>query len=625
MAEETRSTTGTSTRRVLIVGCWAKEQITIEQMKRLGDVEAFAYLETPNPAILSQVGAHRIGDLEDAEAIVELAREVEPDTVLITTAAPLAAGAADALEDAGFRTFGPRRAAARLEFDKGFARDLLKRARIDASPVFRLCETAEEADSFAADLDWDVAVKPVGLTDGLGVRVAGDHLEGPEDVRAAIRDVLYGPDGGAVLIEERIQGQEFTVQCFVHGDTLVPTPPVQDFKRLLPGDRGPNTGSMGSYACADGLLPFLVDDDLEIAMEVMRGAVGALRELEGVTFTGFLYGQFMRTAAGIRLVEFNVRPGDPEWMNTVTVLEDSVLDVVDAVLDGRDVVPRVRERATVCKYLTPPAYPAELGCVLEAEHDPDGISDCGCRLYHSCGLVDGRLEVGSERGFALIAEGDTAPEACARVEKAISEAVRGTFRHRPDIGTETMMDAKKRREEKLHGTNITVREARHEDIAAVAQLMAVTEPLEEYPVHLVEIVRRYGGDTFWIAERGGEILGWVMGLFAGGSPDRWFLWQIGVRPTAQRFGVGRRLLEHAEDRLADRGCERIEVTVDPDNAPSLALFEGAGYSNVSHRSSSSIVVGGRAAVRDHYGPARHFVVFEKKIASEESTDSEIAS
>ena len=165
--------------RVLVVGSWAKEQITIEHLKRDPLLEVHAYMDTMNPGISQIADSYHVGSLDDAAEIAAYARAAEIDLALITTAAPLAAGAADVLEDgAGIPVFGPRRSAARLESDKAFCRELLAASVPEAVPSFGVFSDLDEAVRYARKLDCDVAVKPIGLTDGLGVRVRGDQLAG---------------------------------------------------------------------------------------------------------------------------------------------------------------------------------------------------------------------------------------------------------------------------------------------------------------------------------------------------------------------------------------------------------------------------------------------------------------
>ena len=441
-------------RSVLVVGSWAKEQITAEHLKRDARLSVHAYMDTRNPGIARTVDGYRLGSLDDGAAIAEYARQTSADLALLTTAAPLAAGAADRIEgEAGIPAFGPRRSAARLESDKAFARELLAAHVPDAVPSFRVFADEASAVRYAREHECNVAIKPVGLTDGLGVKVFGDQLADESDVIEYIREVLRRGIGGEsrVIVEERISGEEFTIQCLVDGDRFVATPAVQDFKKLLPGERGPNTASMGSYSAAGDLLPFMRAQDRDEALCIIGKTLAAFRETVGEPCRGFLYGQFMLTAKGIRLVEYNFRPGDPEWMNTMAVMESSLVEAITALLRGSPEPIRFRESATVCKYIVPPGYPEHLDQVLQVHVDENRVRSTGARLYHSCGVDDqGRLNVGHERGLAFLAEAPTIEEAGRKVEAAIA-TVEGEFYHRDDIGTESLLAMKSARAEELRG------------------------------------------------------------------------------------------------------------------------------------------------------------------------------
>lgn len=436
-------------RPVLVVGSWAKEQITIEHLQRVAGAEVHACLEIENPAIIALADGHRVLEATDIDGIVDYATAVEPDVVMVTTAEPLEHGLADALEEAGIPCFAPRRQAARLEWDKAFARRVVAACCPEVNPAYRAFADAGEAKSWAAAHDWQVAVKPLGLTGGLGVRVAGDQLADDGAVADYIDAVCAtgSGDGDRVVLEERLIGEEFTLQALVCGSQVVTTPLVQDFKKLLAGDEGPNTASMGSYSQADGSLPFLQHrpDVVPRSAEVLRDTLATLESDHGVRGIGVLYGQFMLTAAGLKLVEFNFRPGDPEWLNTVATLETSLLDAVDDLIAGRAAELAFRPQASVVKYLVPRDYPRKLDQMLDLRLDQNRLDELSVRAYMSAGLdAEGRLNVGEERGVALLACADEVDEAHRRIEAAIESAVRGDFRHRTDIGSPEMLRNKQR-------------------------------------------------------------------------------------------------------------------------------------------------------------------------------------
>jgi diaminobutyrate acetyltransferase len=324
----------------------------------------------------------------------------------------------------------------------------------------------------------------------------------------------------------------------------------------------------------------------------------------------------MATGDGVKLIEYNFRPGDPEWMNTMAVLKGSLLDAVVELLAGHQTALEFKDQATVCKYIVPESYPQELNQDLDVELDLEAIRDLEVGLYYSCGVNDGgRLNVGSERGIAFIAAADSVERAHERVEKAIA-SVSGTFFHRPDIGTSELLESKVDHVARLRADALSLRTAREEEFLDLQGFVAGCPPLEAYPQHVYKILLRYFGSCSFVAERGDRMVGFVMGMPSHRHPGTWFLWQIGVAADQQGTGLGKRLLRHVEAEIGRLGFDRIEVTVDPMNAPSRRLFEALGYTNISSREGSTLEVNGHPAVKDYYRPGRHFMVFENKLADD---------
>lgn len=606
---------GAKVSRVLVVGSWAKEEMTVKHLKETSSVEVLAFMDTRNPGIISRADGYRVGPLSQVDSIVEFAREQKCDLVLPTTAEPLQHGLTDALEDAGIPVFGPRKSAARLEFDKAFARDIVASCAPETVPGFRVFDDPAAAVEYAEKLEWRVAVKPLGLTDGLGVRVWGDQLRDEAAVQEYITEICQEGIGGAnaVLVEEMVVGEEFTLQALVDDQRLVASVPVQDFKKLLPGEKGPNTASMGSYSGPGGKLLYLDDVSHMKALDVMRRTLRAAKERIGHPLRGFLYGQFMVTGDGIRLIEYNFRPGDPEWMNTLAILETPLLDTITGLLAGEEPELRQSHDATVCKYIVPEAYPFKTNEELPVKVDPEAVEETGVEMYYSCGAEDdGALRVGLERGLAFLSRDRTVEGAQRRVEKAIA-TVDGPFAHRPDIGTWELLQSKLRRVTRLKGEKAVIRPVKEEEFLDIAGLSASCPPLEPYPEHLYRIMLRFFGSLCLVAEVDGRKVGFVLAMTSQNMPDTLFLWQIGVAPDQQGSGLGQRLLKEFEKMASGLGFRRVELTVDPMNEPSRRLFEIAGYRNVSNAEPRTVTVAGHLAARDHYRPGRHFIVFEKDL------------
>lgn len=440
-------------KKILVIGSWAKEQITIQNIKKDSSYRVFSYLDTPNPKIISLADGYFLGNISDVKSILNYAKKIKPDLTLITTAAPLACGVSDELIKEGWRVFGPRRLSAQLESNKVFARNLMKKYLPESLPEFRVFESGKKAVSYAAENDFQVAVKPIGLTEGLGVKVFGDQLKSKEEISHYINQILKGGKNKKVIVEEKIQGQEFTLQCFVGNKIILPTPCVQDFKKLLPGDKGPNTASMGSYSAAGNLLPFMRQSDYDLAFEIMRETIFAFENETGQKPCGFLYGQFMITKSGIKLIEYNFRPGDPEWINTVFILKDNIAEVAEHILAGKRKDLKFEKKATVCKYITPENYPYRLNQTLKVDFSPAEAKKEGVGVYYSCGQgKEGQLEVGSERGIAFVGADKAIPDAAARVESVIAK-VKGDFFYRQDIGKSEQIKRKIKETKKIRPEN----------------------------------------------------------------------------------------------------------------------------------------------------------------------------
>jgi phosphoribosylamine--glycine ligase len=203
----------------------------------------------------------------------------------------------------------------------------------------------------------DFVVKPDGLTAGKGVKVFGEHLHSIDQAFAYATEVLETHP--RVQIEERLEGEEFSLQTITDGRSVIHCPLVQDHKRAFAGDQGPNTGGMGSYSCADFSLPFLSDADVLQAHIISEKVIEALNAETGRPYKGVLYGGFIATADGVRLIEYNARFGDPEAMNVLPILDADFADLCFSVAEGTlgDTSWSFQSRATVCKYVVPEAYP----------------------------------------------------------------------------------------------------------------------------------------------------------------------------------------------------------------------------------------------------------------------------
>ncbi|ELZ61583.1 MULTISPECIES: phosphoribosylamine--glycine ligase [Halorubrum] len=410
------------TETVLLVGGGGREHAIARAVA--DDCALYACASNRNPGIRRLADGFETIDETDADAVAEYAAGVDADLAVIGPESALEAGVADALDDAGVYAFGPRAAEARLETDKAYQRRFMEKNAIPGCPDYAVFDDVAAACEYIDDYGGDLAVKPAGLTGGKGVKVIGDQVTS-EEAKEYLRDADYD----RVVLEERLVGEEFTIQAFVANGDVRTTPAVQDHKRAYEGDEGPNTGGMGSYSDTDRSLPFMREGDYDAAVDVLEAVVDALPDYKGV-----LYGQFMLTDEGPRVVEFNARFGDPEAMNTLPVLDTPFVDVLAAARDG-DPLPELdfSGEATVCKYAVPDGYPTDPDSGAEIAVDEESVGDA-LLYYASVDERDGRLYTTTSRAFAVVGRGDSIAAAEAQAEDALA-AAGDRVRIRHDIGT----------------------------------------------------------------------------------------------------------------------------------------------------------------------------------------------
>jgi len=387
--------------------------------------ELHAFVGHENPTIVRHAGrsggSHRVGDVCDAAAVAAYAREREIDIAMVSSDEPLAAGVVDALTAQGTRAVGPTRAGAEIEWNKVFARELLAEVAPEAVPLLRIARTpAEVEDAFATFGSTPVAVKPAGLTGGKGVKVMGPHLADHAAARAyALQLLERGGPGEAVLVEERIDGAEFTIQAISDGRTVVFPNSTYDYPYRFDGDEGPGTGGMGSLSLATPTLPFMTQAHYEQACEIIRRTIERLGTL-GRHFSGVMNSGFFATADGVKVIEFNARFGDPECMNILSLFEGSWTAAMESIAAGTLTPADVplRQEASVVLYLVSPDYALRKGGPYEFTLDTAAIEADGGNVFFSSAVSlggDTYRTVGTSRAVALAATAPTLEQARARV------------------------------------------------------------------------------------------------------------------------------------------------------------------------------------------------------------------
>lgn len=439
--------------RVLAVGGGAREHAMVHALARSG-ADVFVCMKNSNPGIARLAKGLALVDETDVPEVVGRARGWGVDLAVVGPEAPLEAGLADGLEAAGIPTASPKKAAARIETSKSFMRKLMNKYAVGGAVRFVEAGTIEDVRSALDQLGTEVVVKPVGLTGGKGVKVFGEHMMTREDIFAYADEIISKRIGGEtkMVVEEKLVGEEFTVQAFCDGARVVPMPAVQDHKRAYEGDMGPNTGGMGSYSQADGLLPFLGRADYDEAVSIMSETLAALRK-EGSEYRGTLYGQFMLTKHGPKVIEFNARFGDPEAMNVLSLLRSDFAAVCDCMARG-DLSGRAVEfdrRASVCKYVVPQGYGSKPLSGEEIKVDEAAIAAAGAILYYAnVNEKDGRVYTTTSRAVGVVGVADGLDEAERMAEAGVGH-VSGKVFVRHDIGKRAMLDAKVARMNRIRG------------------------------------------------------------------------------------------------------------------------------------------------------------------------------
>jgi len=418
--------------KAMIVGGGAREHAIAKRLAE--DAEVYAFLSNVNPGIVSMCKDYMIGKETEVDAVSGYASSMGVDIAFIGPEAPLGTGVVDALEEAGVPAVGPKAGAAQLEISKSFMRDLMKEHDVPGAVRYGVFSDIDEASAFIGGLNGRVAVKPVGLTGGKGVKVWGDHFQNAVGAAHYAKQVIDREIGGArsVVIEECLTGEEFTLQAFVDGRNVIPMPLVQDHKRAYEGDRGPNTGGMGSYSMSDGMLPFVPEEDVARAIEIMKRTVEAMAE-SGNEYKGILYGQFMETIDGPKVIEFNVRFGDPEAMNVLPLLEDSLVDISWQIVEGRLETATFRPKATVCKYVVPKGYGTD---PLEGSSLKVNMTETNDLLlfYASVNAGNGFVLTTRSRSLGILGIADSIQDAERYAQEGLS-GIDGEFFARHDIGT----------------------------------------------------------------------------------------------------------------------------------------------------------------------------------------------
>ncbi|MHA1498222.1 MAG: phosphoribosylamine--glycine ligase [Promethearchaeota archaeon] len=417
------------------MGHGAREHVIGESLVNSG-ANLYAFMSSKNAGLedLSN-GRIKVHSENDFKEIIDFSKKNNVDFAVIGPEAPLVVGIVDALERSGIPCVGPGIEAAQLEGSKIFTRTLLEKYKITSNIKSKDFNSMLDVESYIKDLgEESVVVKPDGLTGGKGVKVYGDHLFSKRDILDYCQVLV--DQKTSFLLEEKLEGEEFTLQTFVDGKNVIGTPLVQDHKRAYEGDTGPNTGGMGSYSMEDHLMPFITQNDINLALEDIKKTVAAVKAETGVKFKGFLYGGFMKTAEGLKLIEFNSRLGDPEAMNVLPLLSGNFVDICWSIINGNlSQNFNFKNQATVCKYLAPEGYPVNPKKDQQIKIDGEKLKTIGAKYYYASVYREhDNIYTTSSRAMGILGIADDLQKAEQIAEQGV-KCVKGQLFHRRDIGT----------------------------------------------------------------------------------------------------------------------------------------------------------------------------------------------
>ena len=410
---------------ILVIGSGGREHALCWKLSESPQTEQI-YAIPGNPGM----GASAAIALDDHAAILRFVKEHEIGLVVVGPEVPLMNGLVDELEAAGIRAFGPRANAAEIEGSKSFAKDLMKKYGIPTAR-YEVFTAAEPARAYIRQEGAPIVVKADGLAAGKGVIVAMTEQEALDAVDAIMEDHSFGDAGARVVIEEFMEGEEASLLAFTDGTTIRPMISAQDHKRAYDGDRGPNTGGMGTYAPAPVMTPEMTERAVE---EILKPTIAAMAK-EGRTYRGCLYLGLMVTADGPKVVEFNARFGDPETQVVLPLLDSDLVAIMCACADGTlaDVPIRWKDGAAVCVVLASGGYPGH----YEKGQEIHGLADAeamGALVFHAgTAMKDGKLVTNGGRVLGVVGRG---ADISSAVDAAYAAAAKISFKdayYRKDI------------------------------------------------------------------------------------------------------------------------------------------------------------------------------------------------
>ena len=419
---------------ILLIGSGGRENALAWKLAQSSRVEEL-YIAAGNPGT-AEFGENLEFNENNQEALLEFALKEKIDITVVGPEAPLAAGIVDLFEEHGLKVFGPRKTEAQLESSKAFSKELMQKYSIPTA-AYRSFTEAEKAVDYIKAKGAPIVVKASGLAAGKGVIVAQTVEEAAAAVETIMKDEKFGDAGEKVVIEEFLEGEEATILAFCDGKSILPMIASQDHKPAFDGGKGPNTGGMGAYAPAPVVTEEIKE---EFKTEIMDPTLKALQS-EGLDFKGIIYFGLMIKDGKAKVLEYNVRFGDPEAQVVLPLLETDLVDIMEAVIEGKldQVEIKWKAKKALCVVMASGGYPVkyetgkEIKGIREAKSSEDIIV-----FQAGTKLKQGKLLTAGGRVLAVTALGDSFQEVIDKSYAGVEKIDFKDFHIRNDIGQKAM-------------------------------------------------------------------------------------------------------------------------------------------------------------------------------------------
>lgn len=419
--------------KVLVIGSGGREHALVWKLSQSPRIQKIYC--APGSAGIGILAENVAIPVQDLAALLSFAKKERIDLTVVGPELPLTLGLVDLFEKEGLKIFGPQKEAALLEGSKAFTKKLLQENGIPTA-YFEIFEDYDRAVEFLKTQAYPLVIKADGLAAGKGVLIAGDRAQAVEGLDLIFKKKVFGEAGRMVVIEEFLAGEEVSFHALVDGKSILPLDSAQDHKRVGDGDTGPNTGGMGVYSPAPIVTEGLRDEVIQkILVPTLQGLLK-----KGITYRGVLYAGLMITSQGPKLLEYNVRFGDPETQSLLVRLDEDLLDVMEATVDGRlGKTLRWKKEASVCVVMAAHGYPGEVRSGDEIHGLEIALSIPETVVFHAgTKKTDGRWLTAGGRVLGVTALGKNLRQACERAYDVCEKIHWKGVHYRQDIGQRGM-------------------------------------------------------------------------------------------------------------------------------------------------------------------------------------------